>query len=115
MSVHELKNLQAQVQQLKDDGVYRVLPVLGGPNKPEVTLDGKEGVINLSANNYLGFATNERMKKAAIEAIEKYGVGAGAVRTIIGNMDIHENLEKKLAEFKSCLLYTSQQNTWKYE
>lgn len=100
MSVHELKNLQAQVQQLKDDGVYRVLPVLGGPNKPEVTLDGKEGVINLSANNYLGFATNERMKKAAIEAIEKYGVGAGAVRTIIGNMDIHENLEKKLAEFK---------------
>ncbi|WP_425539633.1 glycine C-acetyltransferase [Microaceticoccus formicicus] len=100
MSVHELKNLQAQVQQLKDDGVYRVLPVLGGPNKPEVTLDGKEGVINLSANNYLGFATNERMKKAAINAIEKYGVGAGAVRTIIGNMDIHENLEKKLAEFK---------------
>lgn len=100
MSVHELKNLQAQVQQLKDDGVYRVLPVLGGPNRPEVTLDGKEGVINLSANNYLGFATNERMKKAAIAAIENYGVGAGAVRTIIGNMDIHENLEKKLAEFK---------------
>ncbi len=100
MSVHDLKNLQAQVEQLKADGVYRELPVLEGPNKPEIKLDGKEGVINLSANNYLGFATNERMKKAAIEAIEKYGVGAGAVRTIIGNMDIHENLEKKLAEFK---------------
>ncbi|MDO5718108.1 MAG: glycine C-acetyltransferase [Tissierellia bacterium] len=100
MSVHELKNLQKQVEQLKEDGVYRVLPVLEGPNKPEIKLDGAENIINLSANNYLGFATNERMKEAAIDAVKKYGVGAGAVRTIIGNMDIHEKLEKKLAEFK---------------
>ncbi|MCR3956462.1 MAG: glycine C-acetyltransferase, partial [Gudongella sp.] len=57
-------------------------------------------VINLSSNNYLGFANNPRMKKAAIEAVEKYGVGSGAVRTIIGNMDIHEKLEETLAKFK---------------
>ncbi|MCG4585135.1 glycine C-acetyltransferase, partial [Anaerosalibacter bizertensis] len=86
-------------QGLKDDGVYRKLPVLGGANDSEVILDGKR-VINLSSNNYLGFANHPRLKKAAIEAVEKYGAGAGAVRTIVGNMDIHEELEKLLAEFK---------------
>jgi glycine C-acetyltransferase len=98
-NVHELKYLQDQVQELKDQGVYRVLPILEGANEPEVILNGKS-VINLSSNNYLGFANHPRLKKAAIEAIEKYGVGSGAVRTIIGNMDIHEKLEEKLATFK---------------
>jgi glycine C-acetyltransferase len=98
-NVHELKYLQDQVQELKDQGVYRVLPVLESANEPVVTLNGKS-VINLSSNNYLGFANHPKLKKAAIEAVEKYGVGSGAVRTIIGNMDIHELLEVKLAEFK---------------
>ncbi len=100
MSVHELKNLKEQLEQLKADGVYRKLPILNGPDTAEITLDGVENVINLSSNNYLGFANDSRMKQAAIEAIEKYGVGAGAVRTIVGNMELHEELEKKLAEFK---------------
>ncbi len=98
-NVHELKYLQDQVQELKDQGVYRVLPVLESANEPEVILNGK-AVINLSSNNYLGFANHPKLKKAAIEAVEKYGVGSGAVRTIIGNMDIHELLEVKLAAFK---------------
>ena len=63
-NVHELKYLQDQVQELKDQGVYRVLPVLEGANEPEVTLNGKK-VINLSSNNYLGFANHPRLKKAA--------------------------------------------------
>lgn len=98
-NVHELKYLQDSIQELKDQGVYRKLPVLETANEAEVILNGKR-VINLSSNNYLGFATHPRMKKAAIEAIEKYGVGSGAVRTIVGNMDIHEELERKLAAFK---------------
>src|SRR5690606_38301316 len=98
-NVHELNFLKEKIQGLKDDGVYRKLPVLGGANDSEVILDGKR-VINLSSNNYLGFANHPRLKKAAIEAVEKYGAGAGAVRTIVGNMDIHEELEKLLAEFK---------------
>lgn len=98
-NVHELKYLQDSIQELKDQGVYRKLPVLETANEAEVILNGKK-VINLSSNNYLGFATHPRMKKAAIEAIEKYGVGSGAVRTIVGNMDIHEELERKLAIFK---------------
>lgn len=98
-NVHELKYLQDQVQELKDQGVYRVLPILEGANEAEVMLNGKK-VINLSSNNYLGFANHPKLKKAAIEAVEKYGVGSGAVRTIIGNMDIHEQLEVELAKFK---------------
>lgn len=98
-NIHELPYLQGQVQDLKDQGVFRKLPVLNGANEAVCQLNGKE-VINLSSNNYLGFANHPRMKKAAIEAVEKYGVGAGAVRTIIGNMDIHEQLEEKLAKFK---------------
>lgn len=98
-NIHELKFLKDQIQELKDDGVYRELPILESANESEITLNGKS-VINLSSNNYLGFANHPKLKKAAIEAVEKYGVGSGAVRTIVGNMDIHEELEKKLAEFK---------------
>jgi len=98
-NVHELNFLKEKIEDLKKQGVYRKLPVLGGPNEAEIILNG-EKVINLSSNNYLGFANHPRLKKAAIEAVEKYGAGAGAVRTIVGNMSIHEELEKLLAEFK---------------
>lgn len=98
-NVHELSYLKDKVQQLKDDGVYRKLPVYDGPNEAEINLNGKK-VINLSSNNYLGFANHPVLKKAAIEAVEKYGIGSGAVRTIVGNMDIHEELEEVLAKFK---------------
>ncbi len=98
-NVHELSYLKDKIEELKKEGVYRKLPVLEGPNEAEVILNGKR-VINLSSNNYLGFANHPRLKKAAIEAVEKYGAGAGAVRTIVGNMSIHEELEKLLAEFK---------------
>ena len=98
-NVHELNFLKEKINELKEDGVYRKLPILESPNQAEVILNGKK-VINLSSNNYLGFANHERLKKAAIEAVEKYGAGAGAVRTIIGNMQIHEDLDKILAEFK---------------
>ncbi len=97
--VHELSFLKEQIQGLKDDGVYRELPILEGANESEILLNGKK-VINLSSNNYLGFANHPQLKEAAIKAVEKYGVGSGAVRTIVGNMDLHEELEKVLAEFK---------------
>ena len=98
-NVHELNYLKEKIEGLKKDGVYRKLPIVEGANEAEITLDGKK-VINLSSNNYLGFANHPRLKKGAIEAVEKYGAGAGAVRTIVGNMSIHEELEKLLAEFK---------------
>ena len=91
--------LKNRINQLKKDGVYRKLPINEGPCEAEIMLDGKK-VINLSSNNYLGFANHPRLKKAAKEAIDHYGVGAGAVRTIVGNMDIHEKLDQVIAEFK---------------
>ena len=98
-NIHELPFLKEKINELKEQGVYRQLPILEGPNESEIFLNGKK-VVNLSSNNYLGFANHPRLKRASIEAVEKYGVGAGAVRTIIGNMDIHEEMETLLAAFK---------------
>jgi glycine C-acetyltransferase len=72
---------------------------LEGPSQPVTTDDGRKEII-LCSNNYLGLATHPRLKKAAIEAIEKYGVGSGAVRPISGTMDVHMELERRLAKFK---------------
>ena len=98
-SIHDMEFLKVKVQELKDQGLYKELVTLDGPNDAECVLNGKK-VINLSSNNYLGFANHPRLKKAAIAAIEKYGAGAGAVRPIIGNMAIHDELETLLAKFK---------------
>ncbi len=98
-NVHELDNIKVKVEQLKEDGVYRKLPINTKACEATVEFEGKE-VINLSSNNYLGLAVHPRMKKAAIEATEKYGVGAGSVRTIVGNTDLHEELDNIIAEFK---------------
>jgi glycine C-acetyltransferase len=91
--------LDFKVAELKRQGIYRKLPVNDGPCEAIIKLNGKV-VINLSSNNYLGFANHPRLKKAAHDAIDKYGVGAGAVRTIVGNMTIHEELDQVIAKFK---------------
>lgn len=91
--------LAENLQELKDNGLYNEINVVEGANGPEITIEGKK-LINLSSNNYLGLATDETLKKVAKEAIDSHGVGAGAVRTINGTLDLHVELEKKLAEFK---------------
>ena len=91
--------LQENLKELRDQGLYNEIDPVEGPNGPIIKIKGKD-LINLSSNNYLGLATDEDLKKLAIAATEKYGVGAGAVRTINGTLDIHVQLEKKLAEFK---------------
>jgi glycine C-acetyltransferase len=100
MSSHILEQfLNENLEDLKGKGLYNVIDPLESPNGPVITINGRE-LVNLSSNNYLGLATDERLKKAAAEAIEKYGVGAGAVRTINGTLKLHVELEEKLAEFK---------------
>ncbi|PJN88191.1 glycine C-acetyltransferase [Bacillus sp. mrc49] len=91
--------LTDNLNDLKDKGLYNVIDPVEGPNGPVITIAGRE-LINLSSNNYLGLATDQRLIDACIEATKKYGVGAGAVRTINGTLDIHVKLEEKLAEFK---------------
>lgn len=91
--------LNENLDDLKSHGLYNVIDPLESANGPVIRIDGRE-FINLSSNNYLGLATDERLESACIEATKKYGVGAGAVRTINGTLDVHVKLEEKLAEFK---------------
>lgn len=93
------KFLNENLQDLKSKGLYNEINVLDGANGPEISIDGKK-MINLSSNNYLGFATHERLIKATKDATDKFGAGAGAVRTINGTLDIHRQLEEKIAKFK---------------
>ncbi|UTH13678.1 glycine C-acetyltransferase [Macrococcus equipercicus] len=91
--------LTTNLTELKENGLYNEINVVQGANGAKITIDGKE-LINLSSNNYLGLATNERLKTVAKQAIDSHGVGAGAVRTINGTLDLHIELEEALAKFK---------------
>lgn len=100
MPSHSLDRfLTENIEDLKSKGLYNVIDPLQGSNGPTILIGGKT-LINLSSNNYLGLATDERLVNASIEAARTYGAGAGAVRTINGTLDLHLELERKLAEFK---------------
>src|SRR5512146_1774831 len=101
--------LNDEIRALKDQGLYFKVRVLESEQGPEALIDGKR-VINLASNNYLGLTNHPKLKEAALEATRRYGVGSGAVRTIIGTMTLHEELEQKLAEFKhtpACIVFQS--------
>jgi glycine C-acetyltransferase len=91
--------LGKEYQELVDKALDWRLKQLQGASEPVTKVDGKD-VLVLCTNNYLGLATHPKLKQAASEAIEKYGVGSGAVRAISGNMDVHVELEERLAKFK---------------
>jgi len=84
---------------LKEQNLYRRLRILEDEQKAHTTFDHRS-VVNLSSNNYLGLTTHPRLRARALEATERYGVGSGSVRTIAGTMEIHMELERRLAEFK---------------
>lgn len=96
---HRFDFVDAELDGLKKAGLYRSLRILMAEQGPTTTIDGKK-VINLSSNNYLGLTGHPALREAAIKAVRDWGVGTGAVRTIIGTMTIHEDLERKLAAFK---------------
>ena len=96
----QLHYLTAELNKLRDQKLHQRLRVLESEQLPVSRFDGK-AVINLSSNNYLGLTTHPLLKKSAIEATEKYGVGSGAVRTIAGTMTLHMALEEKIAKFKN--------------
>lgn len=97
--MNKLQYLEDKIAELKKDGVYRHLPVNTGPCANIIKINGRD-IINLSSNNYLGFANHPRVIQAAKQAVDQYGAGAGSVRTIVGNQDLLEQLETILAEFK---------------
>ncbi len=101
--------LSKELQELRDKGLYRNLRTITGPQEPRVIIEGREYLL-FSSNNYLGLANHPRLKKASQEAIERYGVGAGASRLISGTMELHTRLEERIARFKgreSAILFSS--------
>ena len=105
----QLSYLTDQLNDLKQRGTHFELRVLEEAQTPECTFDGKR-VINLASNNYLGLTTHPKLREAALAALNKYGVGSGAVRTVSGTMTIHMELEEKIARFKNveaCVVFQS--------
>ncbi|WP_077702311.1 glycine C-acetyltransferase [Virgibacillus dokdonensis] len=101
--------LNDNIADLKERGLYNEIDPVQGPNGPEIKI-GDRTLINLSSNNYLGLATEDRLKQVAKQAVDSHGVGAGAVRTINGTLDLHLELEKKLAAFKGTEAVISYQS-----
>ena len=96
----QLQYLTDELERLREEKLYQKLRVLETEQLPVSRFDGHQ-VINLSSNNYLGLATHPKLRKRALEATQKWGVGSGAVRTIAGTMSIHMELEEKIARFKN--------------
>jgi 8-amino-7-oxononanoate synthase len=102
-------NVAAQLDALREAGLYRRTQLISGPQGPRVMLDGTP-VLLLCSNNYLGFADHPRVREAAAEAAMRWGLGAGASRLVSGTMTIHEQLERALADFEgteACVLFGS--------
>jgi glycine C-acetyltransferase len=95
----KLQWIEDEIKNLKDSGLYNHIRVLSSPQGAWLLVDGKR-CLNFCSNNYLGLANDPRVVSAAREAMEKYGVGPGAVRTIAGTMDLHTQLEERMAQFK---------------
>ena len=99
MRTDPLAYLGQELDSLKQQNLFRHLRVLEDEQKAHTTFDHRS-VVNLSSNNYLGLTTHPRLRAAALDALERFGVGSGSVRTIAGTMEIHMELERRLAEFK---------------
>jgi glycine C-acetyltransferase len=100
MRANPLKFLSDELESLKQQGLYRPLRILETEQAAHATFD-HTSVVNLSSNNYLGLTTHPKLREAALEAVRKYGAGSGSVRTIAGTMEMHMELERRLAKFKN--------------
>ena len=95
-----MKKIRAFIKNAKDSGLYRPMVVTDGlSSEPEVIVEGRR-VVSFASANYLGLANDARIKKAVIDGIERYGLHPGASRCVSGTLDIHRELERRLAEFK---------------
>ena len=99
MRVDPLQFLSDELTALKEQGLYRSLRILESEQQSHATFDHKS-VVNLSSNNYLGLTTHPRLREAALDAVRRFGAGSGSVRTIAGTMEMHMELERRLAAFK---------------
>jgi len=94
-----LAYLGQELDSLREQKLFRQLRILDDEQKAHTSVDHKS-VVNLSSNNYLGLTTHPKLREAALKAVKDFGVGTGSVRTIAGTMEMHMELERRLAEFK---------------
>lgn len=109
MTNNPLAWIEDEMAKLREAGLLANIRTLASPMDAWVTIDGRR-VLNFCANNYLGLANDPRLRAAAKTALDQYGVGPGAVRTIAGTLSLHLELEKRLAEFKkaeACITFQS--------
>ena len=92
------KHLQAQLQEIKDAGLYKSERIIESPQAAAINVAGKE-VINFCANNYLGLSNHPRLIQAAKDMMDKRGYGMSSVRFICGTMDGHKTLEKAISDY----------------
>lgn len=95
------KQLQNEIQSIKDDGLYKKERVITSPQDAEITINTGEKVLNFCANNYLGLSSHPDVVQAAKDTLDSHGFGMSSVRFICGTQDIHVELEKKIANFYS--------------
>lgn len=99
MKKQALDWIDQEISVLKDKGLYKNIKTIESAIDAEIVIEGKK-LLNFCSNNYLGFANSNSLKEKAKKAIDDYGVGPAAVRTISGTLDLHIKLEKELARFK---------------
>src|SRR5918992_1848497 len=105
-------SLQATLDQLKADRVYKRLNHLDSPQAARVTMEGRGEVLILSSNNYLGLSNEPEVVRAGIEGLERFGAGTGSVRFICGTFTVHRDLEEALARFVGCEASLSYVSAW---
>ncbi|MGE5141026.1 MAG: glycine C-acetyltransferase [Rudaea sp.] len=109
----KLSWIREELDNLRGQGLYNNIRTIDSPQGATLTVDSKR-VLNFCSNNYLGLANDPRLREAAVRAIDRFGVGPAAVRTIAGTLSIHIELEKRLAEFKGAeatIMFQSGFNT----
>jgi len=100
MYSNKLKHqLTEEIQNIKDDGLYKKERIITSPQGAEITLDSGKSVLNLCSNNYLGLSSHPDVVKAAKDTLDTHGFGMSSVRFICGTQDIHKTLEHEIAEF----------------
>lgn len=93
------EHLASELEQIKENGLYKKERIIASPQGAEITLDNGQKVLNFCANNYLGLSSHPEVVQAAKDALDSHGFGMSSVRFICGTQDIHKQLEQKIADF----------------
>ena len=93
------EHLAAELESIKENGLYKKERIIASPQDAEITLESGQKVLNFCANNYLGLSSHPEVVQAAKDALDTHGFGTSPVRLICGTQDIHKQLEKAMADF----------------